>query len=1331
MFAVETKAIVLLWVVCLHVDAVSGSCVDLDVNGCQTNPHICDDDLLARVTCPVTCKRCPNDQQTTRATRAGTTVSPTVSGLGPLCYQCSQHDKHDGECLHLQQCNQGEVCAVFKDTIGFFHKCMGTMDCVYTELTASNECFYCCRGDGCNQVCPQSSYIPTTTPTPATTTAPCVDTEPNCLFLNDSFNFCADIQKARQHCQRFCSLCLAATGDTTSQIPATTATSLPLLQTVGALDCLNCSGVLSPEDCNRRVTCTADEICNIEQYVTSGGYIRYNVGCRSKQLCGSVGKRSTQKSIAQRFIATISSSLRFFTRNEDDDTYDAVADVTANDQSDSQDIIVCSECCADQSYCNRNGCGNVARNHPDQQYCALCDNALSADQCETITLCNRHELCYVETINLNGDPRYRLGCIPQDKCSHANSTSSSASTPGVPSLVGKRQLLPYCAKCCSNTEGVCNSHLCSSSQTVPAGTILKELVDPPQRNDSCTDFLESACPPLILNDYKLCLEPMYKNFACRKTCGSCHTTATTTQTPATITVPSPSSLPASDCYYRSEAYMGRYDTTVTQQPCVRWDAVSVLQGQNLSFPDGGIDSADSFCRDPNKSELFNNFKPNKILGHPWCFVSSTTFEWQYCPVPLCQECYHSNRSYAFDGFTDTTADGNQCMLWTDAAKIAPPTLPVGAVFFPSKSVTAAGNKCRDPYRSGQQQCYASDVLKNCSVPACVVGCTDKGTLNCAGLKAFVCQSEYLSITQCAKTCGKCSFGVLPSKLVDFGIGCVDADPNCDILSNFICKDLESATRICPKTCHVCDKLLPLGGGITTPKQVVATTTTSTQSPTTIKPHWLGWSELSCSYSHGICFFTRNRTCTSEYINDCAGSSYDLRPGCTNCTESACHDDPNSNCTIKESLNLICGLEALAAKVCPKSCGLCGTCYDLLDCSSTAARHFFCSNDKDAVRYCRKTCGKCGEPQVAPNLNMCGDPVNAISNCETLEWELCICKDDSIKSLCHGYCSDTCTGYSRNKTINQNCHVIPDANEQRLQRHALHPWIARIWAAQALHPPVLMDNANVPPVLMGNFSVELAQDTVDAYLVLEFDCIYCNVVAVCMSGKGQCGTGVDPTCTRDDQCTGLVCHQSKHACINNKCVCSDYCHPNPCNKGTCRLYHTSHWTSFKCTCPPGINGTTCDEDPCHPDPCSSPIGTCENTQTAPYFNCRCRYGFTGDKCEENHHCEKSPCMHNGSCITRHSYPFYYCQCHQPYYGGRCERENFCHSNPCHHYGATCTNGYHNYTCVCHTEACRTAMALDGILYSPHHVRKWRYVCGFDNPSDYLYVSMRAWLHWGSL
>ncbi|XP_052786339.1 plasminogen-like [Mya arenaria] len=517
------------------------------------------------------------------------------------------------------------------------------------------------------------------------------------------------------------------------------ATGLLLLQTCGALDCLNCKGIPFPADCNRRVTCTANEDCNIEQYVTPNGNLLYNVGCRSKQLCAAVGKRSTQTSIVQRFIDIISSSLRFFTRSEDDVT----SEVTA-DQSDSQDVITCAECCSGKSYCNRNGCGAVASAHPDQQYCSQCEIALFADQCETITLCNRFELCYAEAINLNGDPRYRLGCIPQDKCSQETSNSSSSSIPGVTSTVGKRQLLQYCAKCCNNSEGVCNSHLCSSSQTVPAGTIIRELVDPPQRTDYCRDLLESACPPLILNDGKLCLEPMYKNYACRKTCGSCQARDTTSQKPSTVTVSSASSLPASDCYYRSEAYMGRYDTTVTQQPCVRWDEVSVFKGQNLSFPDGGIDSADSFCRDPNK-----------MLGHPWCFISTTTFEWQYCPVPLCQECYYSNRSFAFDGFTDTTSDGKQCMLWTDAVKIAPPTLPVAPNFFPSKSVTAAGNKCRDPYRNGQQQCYADDVLKNCSVPACVDGCTDKGTLNCAGLKAFACQSEYLSITQCAKTCGKC------------------------------------------------------------------------------------------------------------------------------------------------------------------------------------------------------------------------------------------------------------------------------------------------------------------------------------------------------------------------------------------------------------------------------------------------------------------------------------------------------------------------------------------------------------------------------------------------
>lgn len=35
----------------------------------------------------------------------------------------------------------------------------------------------------------------------------CVDQENNCQFLNNTFGFCDDVQKATQHCQHFCGLC--------------------------------------------------------------------------------------------------------------------------------------------------------------------------------------------------------------------------------------------------------------------------------------------------------------------------------------------------------------------------------------------------------------------------------------------------------------------------------------------------------------------------------------------------------------------------------------------------------------------------------------------------------------------------------------------------------------------------------------------------------------------------------------------------------------------------------------------------------------------------------------------------------------------------------------------------------------------------------------------------------------------------------------------------------------------------------------------------------------------------------------------------------------------
>ncbi|WAR30111.1 hypothetical protein MAR_003679, partial [Mya arenaria] len=66
----KQKAIVLFLAVCLNLATALGSCVDLDVTGCRTNPQLCQDPLLAEVTCPVMCHRCPPFPDSTPAAMA-------------------------------------------------------------------------------------------------------------------------------------------------------------------------------------------------------------------------------------------------------------------------------------------------------------------------------------------------------------------------------------------------------------------------------------------------------------------------------------------------------------------------------------------------------------------------------------------------------------------------------------------------------------------------------------------------------------------------------------------------------------------------------------------------------------------------------------------------------------------------------------------------------------------------------------------------------------------------------------------------------------------------------------------------------------------------------------------------------------------------------------------------------------------------------------------------------------------------------------------------------------------------------------------------------------
>ncbi|XP_052762181.1 asialoglycoprotein receptor 1-like [Mya arenaria] len=88
------KAFVLLWVVGLHLATGSEPCVDLDATGCRNNPQICQDTLLAEVTCPVMCNKCPNVPQ---VTTAATTGYSTQSAACPDSWE-----RFQGSCYYFQ-----------------------------------------------------------------------------------------------------------------------------------------------------------------------------------------------------------------------------------------------------------------------------------------------------------------------------------------------------------------------------------------------------------------------------------------------------------------------------------------------------------------------------------------------------------------------------------------------------------------------------------------------------------------------------------------------------------------------------------------------------------------------------------------------------------------------------------------------------------------------------------------------------------------------------------------------------------------------------------------------------------------------------------------------------------------------------------------------------------------------------------------------------------------------------------------------------------------------------------------------------------------------------
>ncbi|NWH62139.1 NOTC1 protein, partial [Geococcyx californianus] len=189
---------------------------------------------------------------------------------------------------------------------------------------------------------------------------------------------------------------------------------------------------------------------------------------------------------------------------------------------------------------------------------------------------------------------------------------------------------------------------------------------------------------------------------------------------------------------------------------------------------------------------------------------------------------------------------------------------------------------------------------------------------------------------------------------------------------------------------------------------------------------------------------------------------------------------------------------------------------------------------------------------------------------------------------------------------------------------------------------------------------------------------CQLPNPCLSSPcknaGTCtpvvrGSTVDYTCACRLGFTDELCLTPR----NNVCL------SNPCrNGGTCELLTLNE---YKCRCPPGWSGKTCQQaDPCASNPCANG-GKCVPFEA--HYVCRCTAGFHGANCKQDvNECSITPfvCKNGGSCTNEVG--TYQCSCKPAFTGPNCEHPYVpCNPSPCQN-GGTCRQiGDTTYDCTC--------------------------------------------------
>ncbi|XP_069114248.1 uncharacterized protein [Argopecten irradians] len=178
--------------------------------------------------------------------------------------------------------------------------------------------------------------------------------------------------------------------------------------------CFECSSVSRLESCGHSTTCKEGQKCYVQKTRTHDGLNQYTSGCINNQSC---------------FLNT---------------NYGGDSQVTVP-----YGQIACFKCCSGD-HCNSRGCGDTGP--PSWQsrgpYCYKCNQLQDPDDCRSLTICARNEVCTInETIS--GGYVFTSGCLPKSECLHEGPLVGR-------SVHSRGRSVQLCQKCCSND--FCNQH---------------------------------------------------------------------------------------------------------------------------------------------------------------------------------------------------------------------------------------------------------------------------------------------------------------------------------------------------------------------------------------------------------------------------------------------------------------------------------------------------------------------------------------------------------------------------------------------------------------------------------------------------------------------------------------------------------------------------------------------------------------------------------------------------------------------------------------------------------------------------------------------------------